>query len=103
MHHQFSLTALFPQKYPNIVYKIITLDNRRMALPKQKDVKVYSLRSSDQKADEGVLPTEEEQMKFGIKIIKLENTIHNVMDDNANKEQAKEIRNYVMTFLTHDK
>lgn len=93
------MTALFPQKYPNIVYKIITLDNRRMTLPKTKDVKVYSLRSSDQKADEGVLPTEEEQKKFGMKIIKLENTIHNVMDDHANKEQAEEIRNYVMTFL----
>lgn len=28
------MTALFPQKYPNIVHKIITLDNRRMALPR---------------------------------------------------------------------
>lgn len=93
------MTALFAQKYPNIAYKIITLDNRRMALPKTKDVKVYSLRSSDQKADEGVLPTEEEQNEFGIKIIKLENTIHNDMDDNANNEQREEIRKYVTTFL----
>ena len=93
------MTALFPQKYPNIVYKIITLDNRRMTLPRTKDVKVYTLRSSDQKADEGVLPTEKEQKKFGMKIIKLENTIHNVMDDHANNKQAEEIRNYVMTFL----
>lgn len=93
------MTALFLQKYTNIVYKIITLDNRRMALPKTKDVKVYSIRSSDQKADEGVLPTEEEQKKFGIKIIKLKNTIHNDMDDQANQEQRKEIRKYVMTFL----
>ncbi|MES2732015.1 MAG: alpha/beta hydrolase [Bacteroidota bacterium] len=93
------MTALFSQKYPNIAYKIITLDNRRIALPKTKDVKVYSLRSSDQPADEGVLPTTEEQKKFGIKIIKLENTTHNHMDDNANNEQREEIRNYVMTFL----
>lgn len=93
------MTALFPQKYPNIAYKIITLDNRRMALPKTKDVKVYSLCSSDQKADEGVLPTEEEQKKFGINIIKLENTVHNDMDDHANNEQREEIRNYVITFL----
>ncbi|MBK8627812.1 MAG: alpha/beta hydrolase, partial [Saprospiraceae bacterium] len=27
------MTALFPQKYPNIVEKIVALDNRRMALP----------------------------------------------------------------------
>jgi predicted esterase len=93
------MTALFPQKYPNIAYKIITLDNRRMALPKTKDVKVYSLRSSDQPADEGVLPTSEEQKQFGIKIIKLPTTTHNEMDDHANEEQRQEIRNYLLAFL----
>ncbi len=93
------MTALFPQKYPNIVDKIITLDNRRMALPRMKAPKVYSLRSSDQPADEGVLPTDEETKKFGMKIIKLPNTIHNDMDDNANEEQRKEIRKYVLSFL----
>ena len=63
------MTALFPQKYPNVVEKIITLDNRRMALPKTKKVKVYSLRSSDQPADDGVLPTEKEIKKNKMKII----------------------------------
>ena len=93
------MTALFPQKYPNIVEKIITLDNRRMALPKTKNIKICSLRSSDQPADEGVLPTDVEIKKFGIKIIKLPNTTHNEMDDNANNEQRKEIQNYIMMFL----
>jgi hypothetical protein len=64
------MTALFPQKNPNIVEKIITLDNRRMTLPKLKRVKVYSLRSSDQPADEGVLPTEKETKKYKMKIVK---------------------------------
>ncbi len=95
------MTALFPQKYPNIIDKIMTLDNRRMALPKTKKPKIYSLRSSDQSADEGVLPTEIEVKKFGIKIIKLPNTTHNEMDDNANQEQRKEIQDYILTFL-HD-
>ena len=93
------MTALFPQKYPDIVKKIITLDNRRMALPKTGIPATYSLRSSDQPADEGVLPTEEEQKKFNIIIIKLPNTIHNNMDDSANTEERKEIRSYVLTFL----
>lgn len=91
------MTALFPQKYPNIVDKIITLDNRRMALPRTS--KVYSLRSSDQPADEDVLPNQDEQKKFGIKIIKLPNTIHNDMDDNANDVQRKEITDYLLSFL----
>jgi pimeloyl-ACP methyl ester carboxylesterase len=91
------MTALFPQKYPNIVDKIITLDNRRMALPRTP--KVYSIRSSDQPADEGVLLNEAEQKKFGIKIIKLPNTIHNDMDNDANEAQRKEIIDYVLGFL----
>ncbi len=93
------ITALFPQKYPNVVEKIITLDNRRMSLPRTKQLKVFSLRSSDQPADEGVLPTAQEQKKFGIKIIKLPNTIHNDMDDDANPAQRKEINDYILTFL----
>ncbi len=93
------MTALFPQKYPNIVEKIITLDNRRMSLPKTKKIKVYSLRSSDQPADEGVLPSEKELKMYDIKIIKLENTTHNEMDDNANVSQRKEIQNYIFNFL----
>ncbi len=93
------MTALFPQKYPGIVYKIITLDNRRMALPRTNNPRVYSLRSSDQPPDEGVLPTDEEKATYEMAIIKLQNTIHNEMDNKANKKQCKEIRAYVMTFL----
>jgi len=94
------MVALFPQKYPNVVKKIITLDNRRMALPRTKrNPEVYSLRSSDQSADEGVLPTINEQKKLGITIIKLLNTIHNDMDDHANANQRKEINDYVLSFL----
>ena len=93
------MTALFPQKYPNIVSKIITLDNRRMALPRTTNPNVYSLRSSDQPADKDVLPTDEEQQKFKIKIIKLPNTIHNNMDDRGNDAQRTEINDYVLSFL----
>ena len=93
------MTALFPQIYLGIVDKIITLDNRRMALPRTTNPKVYSLRSSDQPADQGVLPTDEEQNKYGITIIKLPSTIHNNMDNKANNNQRKEITNYVLTFL----
>jgi dienelactone hydrolase len=93
------ISALFAHKYPNLVDKLISLDNRRMELPRTKQPRIYSLRSSDQPADEGVLPTLEEQKKFGIKIIKLPNTIHNDMNDRGNNRQKKEINNYVMEFL----
>jgi predicted peptidase len=93
------MTALFPQKYPDVVIRIITLDNRRMLLPRTKQVKIYSIRSSDQVADDGVLPSEVEMKMFNIKIVKLTNTIHNNMDNNANEAQRKEINDYILSFL----
>lgn len=94
------MTVLFAHKYPKLVDKIISLDNRRMELPRTSQPKIYSLRSSDQPADEGVLPTVAEQEKFGIKIIKLPNTIHNDLNDRGNKRQKREINAYVLGFLT---
>ena len=93
------ISVLFAHKYPDLVNKIISLDNRRMELPRTNQPRIYTLRSSDQPADEGVLPTSEEQKKFGIKIIKLPNTIHNDMNDRGNNRQKKEINNYIMEFL----
>ncbi|MFV8341460.1 alpha/beta hydrolase [Flavobacterium sp. XS2P39] len=94
------MTVLFARKYPNSVNKIISLDNRRVELPRTSQPKVYSLRSSDQPADEGVLLTLAEQEKFGTIIIKLPNTIHNDMSDRGNNRQKKEINGYVMRFLS---
>jgi predicted dienelactone hydrolase len=93
------MSMLFGQEHPDLVDKIISLDNRRVAFPRTKQPKIYSLRSSDQVADEGVLPTSEEQKKYGVKIIQLKNTIHNNMDNSGNEEQKKEINNYILTFL----
>ncbi|UTA67603.1 alpha/beta hydrolase [Emticicia sp. 21SJ11W-3] len=93
------MTALFAHKYPHLISKIVTLDNRRMELPRTKEPRVYSLRSSDQPADEGVLPTAEEQKKYKITVIKLPATIHNDMDEDATEPQSKEIISYLMTFL----
>ena len=93
------MTALFPQKYPGIVEKIITLDNRRMPLPRTLQPRVYSLRSSDQPADEGVLPTEKEQKENNITIIKLIDVLHNDMGARANPDQQEQINNYLLQFL----
>lgn len=93
------MTALFAQKYPHWAKRIITLDHRRMAFPRTKNPKIYSLRSSDQVADAGVLPSEAEQVQFGIQIIQLPNTIHNDMDDHATLAQRQEITGYIWAFL----
>lgn len=50
-------------------------------------------------ADEGVLPSEMEIKKYKMKIVNLANTTHNEMDNNANKEQRKELQEYVLKFI----
>lgn len=93
------MAMLFSSQHPRLVDKVISLDNRRVALPRTRHPHVYSLRSSDQPADEGVLPSEEEQKRYDMKIIRLAHTIHNDMDDDATPEQRKEINSYLLGFL----
>jgi pimeloyl-ACP methyl ester carboxylesterase len=93
------ISTTFTKKHPELVYKLITLDQRRVAFPRTSKPQLYSLRSSDQVADEGVLPSKEEQQRFRITIQKLPNTIHNDMNDNANAIQRKEMLNWIFKFL----
>ncbi|WP_221392695.1 alpha/beta fold hydrolase [Dyadobacter sp. NIV53] len=95
------MTALFAHKYPEKVDKIITLDNRRMALPLGKNQKVYSLRSGDLPADEGVIPTEKDQKKYRMKIIKLNDIKHSDMDNDANEKQRKVMNDLIMDFVNN--
>lgn len=94
------MVALFPQKYPSVVENIITLDHLRLTLPKTNDLNVLSLRSSDKKADEGVLLSEEEQKQFEITVIELSKIKHNDMNDFGKRKQKKTIQKYILTFLS---
>lgn len=93
------MSVLFVDQHPDLVWKLITLDQRRYPFPHLSKPKIYSLRSSDQPADEGVLPTLEEQKNLGMTIIKLPNTIHNDMNDGGTVDQKKEILDYFLKFL----
>jgi len=96
------MTALFPQKYPNVVENIITLDHLRVTLPKTTDLKIFSLRSCDKEPDEGVLLDKEEQMKYDIKIVKLSKIKHNDMNDFGKRKSKTKIQNYVLEFLNQE-
>jgi hypothetical protein len=45
------------------------------------------------------MPNAEEQKQFRMTMVKLPNTIHNNMDDNANATQRKEIQGLFVRFL----
>lgn len=63
------------------IERIITLDHRRVPLPKSQMIQVLSIRASDFPADPGVLPTEQEQQQFGSCVVTIPDAKHNDMFD----------------------
>lgn len=93
------MVALFAQEHPRRVQKVISLDNCRMPLPRQAAPQLLSLRSSDQTADPGVVPTPAEQAAFHIRIVQLPATPHGSMCDAATATQQQEMNQYISAFL----
>ena len=93
------MSMLFAQEYPALVQRVISLDNRRMPLPRARQPRVLSLRSSDQVADSGVVPTAAEQRRFGTTIVYLPNTLHNDMWDGATDAQKQQINACISVFV----
>ncbi|MEK0159861.1 alpha/beta hydrolase [Pseudoalteromonas piscicida] len=63
------------------VSQIITLDHRRVPLPRSLDVAVLSIRASDFPADKGVLPSRAEKQKYHDCVVTIANAKHNDMTD----------------------
>ncbi|RYY13697.1 MAG: alpha/beta hydrolase, partial [Cytophagaceae bacterium] len=89
----------FTQQHPALVAHLLTFDNRRLPLPRAHRPRVLSLRSSDQPADPGVVPTPAEQARYGITIVPLAHTLHNDMWDGATPAQQAEMNALVSRFL----
>lgn len=92
------MTVLFAHKYPNIASKIISMDNRRMELPRTSTPKIFTLRSKDYPADEGVLPTEEELKKYNITVA-FTDINHSNMDNDANETERKYLTSKILEYL----
>jgi predicted dienelactone hydrolase len=78
---------------------LITLDNRRAALPRSASTRVLSLRATDTQADPGVLPSAEDQQRYGACIIQLDNARHNDMQDGGSDELKAAIVQAILHFL----
>lgn len=75
------ISAWLGNESKSYIQKIITLDHRRVPLPRNSDYQILSIRASDFPADKGVLPTETEQEKYGICIINIPKAKHNDISD----------------------
>ena len=75
------ISAWLTRQSPHYVDAIITLDHRRVPLPRSEKINVLSLRASDFDADAGVLPSSSEQQHYRSCVIKMANARHNDMTD----------------------
>lgn len=93
------ISMLFATHYPNLVSKVISLDSLRMPFPRDNHFKILSLRAIDTKADDGVLPTLNEQKTFDIQLIKLKNAKHIDLCDRGSSQIKNEVNEDVLNFL----
>ena len=94
------MTMLFATKYPQLISKAISMDHRRMIMPRTLKPRLYTLRGCDYEADAGVLPTGQEQEQFRMKVVKLDGVTHSNMGENGTAEQHDLINQHICKFLT---
>jgi pimeloyl-ACP methyl ester carboxylesterase len=63
------ISMFFAQEHPGQVRMVVTLDNLRVPCLTSGTVKILSFHSKDWKADRGVVPSEAQSIKSGIKIV----------------------------------
>ncbi|EKE86994.1 alpha/beta hydrolase [Idiomarina xiamenensis] len=81
------------------IVTLITLDHRRVPLPRRKGINVLSIRGSDYPADEGVLPSKKEAKKYSMCVKEIPESRHNDMTDYGPKWLKDEITNVIDNFL----
>jgi len=97
------ISSLYGSIYPNEVSTIITLDHRRMLIPRNKNIRVLTLRGSDYPADANVLLNDSELDKFPVTQIMIEKSRHNDMYDGGPKWLVDRMSKEVGAFLDTNK
>ncbi len=93
------ISAWLAHDDPGTVAALITLDQRRMPLPRATAPRTLSIRAGDFPADPGVLPTPDEQRTFGIRIVTIAGARHDDMTDAGSGKQKRAIVGQVRQFL----
>jgi len=96
------ISALYAALYPNQVERIITLDHRRMLLPRNKNIRVLTLRGSDFLADHQVLLNADELTQYPVKQVAIENSRHNDMYDGGPKWLVDRMSKELNKFMRED-
>jgi len=97
------ISMYFAKLHPDMVKKVVTLDNLRVPFITDGNVKILSFRSKDPvfKADPGVVPSDEICAKAGIKVVRTEFQ-HNELSDRGPDRVKATIQATVEAFLNDD-
>lgn len=96
------MSVLTARNHPELIRKVITLDNLRMPIPHVSSPQFYSLRSTDKTADSLVIPPKDICVTCGIGIIQLDKITHDAMNDEGSRKQKKQINKYIGEILSRD-
>src|SRR6516162_9874993 len=92
------IAMYFAKLNPEMVKKVVTLDNLRVPFLTDGRIKILSFRSKDQKADPGVVPDDDVCSKAGITVVKTEFQ-HNDLSDRGPESVQASIKAKVNAFL----
>jgi hypothetical protein len=97
------ISMFFAKQHPDIVKKVVTLDNLRVPFITDGKVKTLSFRSKDPhfKADPGVVPDDETCARAGIKVVRTEFQ-HNELSDRGSDRVKASIQASVHQFLDEE-
>ena len=93
------MSMLFATDFPDSVHAVITLDHRRMPIPRSRKPKMLSIRGNDYAADSDVIPDKNECERHAIRIVNLEDVGHSDMDDKGTRRQHARIIRHILDFL----
>ena len=97
------ISMYFAKRYPELIKKVVTLDNLRVPFMTDGKFKILSFRSRDPvfKADPGVVPDDEICQKAGITVIKTAYQ-HNELSDRGSSEVKAAIQAILDKFLAEE-
>ncbi|WGR95862.1 alpha/beta hydrolase [Bradyrhizobium sp. ISRA443] len=97
------ISMFFAKQHPDLVRKIITLDNLRVPFITNGKIKILSFRSKDPqfKTDPGVVPDDATCKRLGIKVVRTEFQ-HNDLSDRGSDNVKSSIQASVEQFLDED-
>ncbi len=93
------ISALFAALFPSEVSAVITMDHRRMPVPRVKQPRILSIRADEFEADAGVLPNDEEARMLGIRVVRLVHTKHIGLSERGDDETKKAVVRLISGFI----